>query len=446
MEVAVEHPVEGHDPRARHPGEALRHAGGDPAAGPLLGQHTEEIRQAGFDAAEIEVVTEVRFDRRGPPRGDVQPPRVHNAMTFAMYERLHDACETRRRRRGQACSLLRGAGEKAFVAPTSASSPTSTTPARTRSPTRRPSTASSAGWRRCASRRWRWSTATPWAPGFALSAACDLRVCTPAARFGPRSPARSATACRWRTTRGLAALLGPARLKDIVFTARTIEPEEVGYRPRRGGRAERAEARVEELCELLASHAPVTLWATKEALRRIRARRRLDGEDLIRAAYGSRACRNVAAFRRDPSSAERDRGGRGRTGARMDGHGPEPDFAVAARSRIESRNRERERRAARRDRRERILLWPLAPARPAGGRRRRGRRGAGVRGRRPLGLVDHVGDPARPRRLRRPRALTVWLARHRGRVEPFAWAAITLVAEVALLFWVGFVALGYGPE
>ena len=69
----------------------------------------------------------------------------------------------------------------------------------------------------------------------------------------------------------------------------------------------------------------------------------------------------------------------------MDGHGPEPDFAVAARSRIESRNRERERRAARRDRRERILLWLLAPARPAGGRRRRGRRGAGVRGRRPSG-------------------------------------------------------------
>ena len=29
----------------------------------------------------------------------------------------------------------------------------------------------------------------------------------------------------------------------------------------------------------------------------------------------------------------------------------------------------------------------------------------------------------------------MWLARHRGRVEPFAGAAITLVAEVALLFW-----------
>ena len=45
-----------------------------------------------------------------------------------------------------------------------------------------------------------------------------------------------------------------------------------------------------------------------------------------------------------------------------------------------------------------------------------------------------------------PAALTGWLARRRGRVEPFAWAAMTVAAEVALLFWVGFVALGYGPE
>ena len=59
----------------------------------------------------------------------------------------------------------------------------------------------------------------------------------------------------------LAALLGPARLKDIVFTARTIEAEEalaIGLATE-VVEAERAEARVEELCELLASHAPVTL-------------------------------------------------------------------------------------------------------------------------------------------------------------------------------------------
>ena len=127
----------------------------------------------------------------------------------------------------------------------------------------------------------------------------------------------------------------------------------------------------------------------------------------------------------------------------MSKHGPEPD-CVVARSRIESRNRERERRAARRDRRSgsccgcspRPACRRPAPPRPS--RRWSPRR-------RPSGwsttsvillALAVFGVPA---------PLTVWLARHRGRVEPFAWAAITLVAEVAL-FWVGFVGLGYGPE
>lgn len=47
---------------------------------------------------------------------------------------------------------------------------------------------------------------------------------------------------------------------------------------------------------------------------------------------------------------------------------PDDDIAIAARTRIESRNRERERRAARRSRRDSVLLWlcaPLLSRRPA---------------------------------------------------------------------------------
>jgi hypothetical protein len=45
-----------------------------------------------------------------------------------------------------------------------------------------------------------------------------------------------------------------------------------------------------------------------------------------------------------------------------------------------------------------------------------------------------------------PALISAWLARHRGRLEPFGWAAITLLAQVALVFWVGLVALGLGPD
>ena len=56
-----------------------------------------------------------------------------------------------------------------------------------------------------------------------------------------------------------------------------------------------AEARVAELCELLAGHAAVTLRVTKEALRRLRPV--ADGDDLVREAYESEEFRaRVAAF------------------------------------------------------------------------------------------------------------------------------------------------------
>ena len=135
--------------------------------------------------------------------------------------------------------------------------------------------------------------------GLALSATCDLRVCTPAAKFGLPIARTVGNCLSMENYARLAGLLGPARLKDIIFTARTIEADEalaIGLATE-VVEPEAAEARVEALCELLASHAPVTLRVTKEALRRIRAATTPEGDDLVREAYGSEGFRrNVAAF------------------------------------------------------------------------------------------------------------------------------------------------------
>ena len=58
---------------------------------------------------------------------------------------------------------------------------------------------------------------------------------------------------------------------------------------------EDAEARVVELADQLTGHAWTTLWATKEALRRLRPVP--DGDDLVREVYGSAEFRaRVGAF------------------------------------------------------------------------------------------------------------------------------------------------------
>jgi enoyl-CoA hydratase/carnithine racemase len=58
------------------------------------------------------------------------------------------------------------------------------------------------------------------------------------------------------------------------------------------------ENHVREIAHKVASHAPLTLWATKEAVRRIQASRELpDGDDIVRRIYGSADFKEgVAAF------------------------------------------------------------------------------------------------------------------------------------------------------
>ena len=84
-------------------------------------------------------------------------------------------------------------------------------------------------------------------------------------------------------------------MKDIVFTARAVEADEALSIGLATEVVDDAEARVGELCELLAGHAAVTMRVTKEALRRLRPLP--EGDDLIREAYESEEFRaRVAAF------------------------------------------------------------------------------------------------------------------------------------------------------
>jgi len=246
-------------------------------------------------------VSQVLVERRGPATWvTFNRPEAHNAMTFAMYELLYEACEAADADGEVRVLVLRGAGEKAFVAGTDIRQFADF------DDTGEDALAYEATIDRIVGRLETVAKPTvalvdgfAMGSGLALSTACDLRVCTAAAKFGLPIARTVGNCLSMENYARLAALLGPARVKDIIFTARTIEAEEalaLGLATEIVA-ADRAEARVEELCELLASHAPVTLQVTKEALRRIRTATTPDGDDLVREAYGSEGFRrNVAAF------------------------------------------------------------------------------------------------------------------------------------------------------
>jgi enoyl-CoA hydratase len=127
--------------------------------------------------------------------------------------------------------------------------------------------------------------------GAGIAACCDIRIATANARYG-FPIARTLGNCLSMANYGrLYSLLGPAKVKEIIFTARLIEAEEahrIGLFSEILPDVAALHARATELARTIAGHAPLTLRATKEAVRRISQKMRSEEEkDLILMCYMS---------------------------------------------------------------------------------------------------------------------------------------------------------------
>lgn len=135
--------------------------------------------------------------------------------------------------------------------------------------------------------------------GLAIASTCDLRICADDAQFGiPVARTLGNLPSMANLTR-LAALIGPAHAKEMLFTARIWDAQEAlakGLVTEIHPRAD-LDARVSELCEVLSRRAPLTLWGVKETMRRMLQASIPEGEDLIEQVYGSEDFREgMAAF------------------------------------------------------------------------------------------------------------------------------------------------------
>lgn len=138
--------------------------------------------------------------------------------------------------------------------------------------------------------------------GCAIAIACDFRVCSPQASFGvpvARTLGNCLSAANYAR---LVDLIGPARTKEVMFTGRLIDAREaqaLGLVTRLV-EPDALDRAVAELTDTLSARAPLTIRATKEAVRRIQAKRRIEAaeaDDLIATCYGSADFREgVAAF------------------------------------------------------------------------------------------------------------------------------------------------------
>jgi enoyl-CoA hydratase/carnithine racemase len=227
-------------------------------------------------------------------------PRVHNALTWPMYEGLYACCEHVDADDRVKVLVLRGAGDKAFVAGTDiAQFRAFSTPkdalnyesnnnryASRLESLSKPSIAMIRG------------ACTGGGAVFALC--CDMRLVAPDVRFGLPIARTLGNTLSMQNFARLVSLIGPARTKDLIFTARLVGAEE--------GRSigvfseivesDLLEARTLELAEHIASNAPLTLRSAKLSIQRIADSLRLEeSEDLILMCYMSEDFQEgVAAF------------------------------------------------------------------------------------------------------------------------------------------------------
>ena len=128
--------------------------------------------------------------------------------------------------------------------------------------------------------------------GMVIAFACDLRICTPAARFGVPVARTLGNCLSANNALRLMDTLGPALLKDLVMTARLMEAEEAhrhGVVTRLADAAGFDDA-VRAFAGEIAALAPLTLQVTKETAHRLQAARRLPpgaDHDLIERCYTS---------------------------------------------------------------------------------------------------------------------------------------------------------------
>jgi enoyl-CoA hydratase len=244
----------------------------------------------------------VLFDVDGPVASlTFNRPEARNAMTWDMYDALVDACNRVDADESIRVLVLGGSG-KAFVAGTDIGQFTgfSTRDDVVGYEDRLDAVIDRLERVRAATIAQVEGVAT--GGGCMIALACDLRVCTPESRFGIPI-ARTLGNCLSAANYGrLVDLIGPGRVKDLLFTGRLVDGAEalaVGLVNRLVD-ADAIAVSVRELAASIAANAPLTIRATKEAIRRIQASRRLpagDAEDLITMCYLSEDFKNaVSAF------------------------------------------------------------------------------------------------------------------------------------------------------
>lgn len=218
-------------------------------------------------------------------------PKARNAFTFAMYEGVAEIC--REAGKGEAVSaiVMCGAGDKAFAAGTDISQFKDFSTAEDAFAYEDNGNRMMADIERCPVPTIAAIHGACTGGGAAVAASCDIRLTAADLKFGFPIARTLGNCLSNENLRRLSWLVGPARVSEMLLTARLVGAEEakaIGLVSEVLPDRDAVMARATELSETLKGHAPITMRVTKEALRRLRTSGAVpEDRDLIEAAYTS---------------------------------------------------------------------------------------------------------------------------------------------------------------
>jgi len=226
-------------------------------------------------------ITQVIFNR----------PAVRNALTFEMYEQIYDLCTEANTNKEIKVIIFAGSGSSAFASGTDIGLLQSLANGKdgiayeeriervvgTVERCRVPTIAAIAG--ACTG------------GGAALATACDLRIGAKNMKFGYPMAKTLGNCLSLANSARLSFLIGPGRFKELLFTARLLGAEEglaAGLINEIVDEPEEVLPYARALAVRIIRHAPLTIWAAKQALLQIYGGlQSVDFSEVIEQCYDS---------------------------------------------------------------------------------------------------------------------------------------------------------------
>jgi enoyl-CoA hydratase len=211
----------------------------------------------------------------------IDRPAQRNALTYEMYEGIRAVCADPAAHGAKRALIVTGAGGQAFASGTDISLLRDLKTA-----------ADVIAYEECIERVLRAIEECPvptiaavagvcTGGGAIVAAACDIRIATAEARFGVPIARTLGNSLSLANLRRFVALIGAGRVRELILTARLVgaqEAQAIGLCSEVLPDHDALMARAMTLAETIASHAPLTLRATRRSLNRLAAE---DHEDVL---------------------------------------------------------------------------------------------------------------------------------------------------------------------